>query len=147
MNSSDKSLNEKLEKLLKQLNISLNIVQKTIKSLDEKDFWNLEKLIQKPEEEEKKDSLDQLVCCARGLIEDIKHISSFIRGNIKLIFNNNNNNRGKPPLAPKPNKFIINKRPLPPLPLPPKPKQEEDNEEEEYDYDSLDYGLTQLLFY
>ncbi len=49
MNSSDKSLNEKLEKLLKQLNISLNIVQKTIKSLDEKDFWNLEKFIQKPE--------------------------------------------------------------------------------------------------
>ena len=78
------------------------------------------------------DELDQLVACARGLIEDVKHIGSFIRGNVKLMFLETNINNSinktetsKPPIAPKP---PITSKPLipksisrkPPPPAPPK---------------------------
>ena len=134
--ATDKSLSNKLNKLLKQLNDSFVIIESTTNSIDEKG-WTLMKLALTSEDDsldqtdgrkktpQTPDELDQLVACARGLIEDVKHIGSFIRGNVKLMFSETNINNSmnktettKPPIAPKP---PITSKPLIPKSISRKP--------------------------
>ncbi|XP_076370867.1 LOW QUALITY PROTEIN: breast cancer anti-estrogen resistance protein 1-like [Tachypleus tridentatus] len=81
--ASDKTLSYKLFKLIKPLVDSNKIVEATTRSLDEKG-WLIVGLIS--EEPGTPDELDQLVACARGLVEDVRLVSSFIQGNSSLIF-------------------------------------------------------------
>ncbi|XP_023215011.1 breast cancer anti-estrogen resistance protein 1-like isoform X1 [Centruroides sculpturatus] len=127
--AADKTLSCKLANLLKPLVDSSQIVQVSIQALDNKG-WQVSKFISS-DDTNNPDELDQLVACAQGIIEDVRPVASFIRGNSVLIFKRSQhiNETKKPPIAPKPTDLkaklefqklsSMNKLQERPLPLPP----------------------------
>ncbi|RWS17845.1 breast cancer anti-estrogen resistance protein 1-like protein [Dinothrombium tinctorium] len=118
LSASDKTLSQKMSKLLLQLNDSNTIIQNAISTVDAKG-WTVDRLATSTATKTP-DEVDQLVACSRGLTEDMKHIISFIRGNAKLLFKETTleGSAKKPPIMPKPNHL----RPLPSIPPPGPPK-------------------------
>lgn len=132
--AADKTLSCKLANLLKPLVDSSQVVQVSIQALDNKG-WQVSKFIS-PEDMNNPDELDQLVACAQGIIEDIRPVASFIRGNSILIFKRSQqvSEIKKPPIAPKPIDLkaklefqklsSMNKVQERPLPVPPSNKNQ-----------------------
>lgn len=82
--SSDRTLCHKLGKLVMPLNDSNSTVQNTTQALDDKG-WQVNCLSGECDSSIP-DELDQLVACARILVEDVRQVASFIQGNCTLIF-------------------------------------------------------------
>ncbi|RWS26548.1 breast cancer anti-estrogen resistance protein 1-like protein, partial [Leptotrombidium deliense] len=122
MNASDRTLSQRLSKVLLQIVNSNAIIQNSVASVDAKG-WTTDRLAlilsRSPTDNCKTpDELDQLIACSRGLTEDIKHITSFIHGNAKYLFKDSRKKAEKPTVLPKP----IHLRALPSIPPPAPPR-------------------------
>lgn len=124
IHAADKTLSLKLTKLMRPLRDSYNLLKNCVNSIDKKG-WDAKRLSSK-EVEAVPNELDQLVTCARNLVEEVRQVASFIQGNSTLLFSQDSQSSnviGKPPVAPKPGLIYGNKsspklqeRPLPPTP-------------------------------
>lgn len=135
--ASDRTLCPKLAKLVRPLQDSHTIIEKTSQALEDQG-WSLSKLMGSSPSSTAPDELDQLVVCARGLTEDVRQVASFIQGNSTLIFKRSQS-------AVRPPK--VQERPLPAPPtIKGKKKQKEENLYEndtkdwieDYDYVNLE---------
>ena len=101
-------------KLAKRLNKQLEPIDKASSIVN--DTWELMKLGQWKADEGGKNSMQQLSTVAVTLMEDIKHISSIIKGHAHLIFKKSQSIEGNGKLSEDDEKTPVQERPLPDLP-------------------------------
>lgn len=87
-NADDKGLALKLKPLVKALRDADKLVHEASQSLDTLG-WSVETLAKEDVRQKLQstpDSLDQLIACAQTLTEDVRQTTSFIQGNVTLLF-------------------------------------------------------------
>lgn len=87
--ADDKRLAIKLKPLVQCLRDADRLVHEVTQKL-ELDGWTVEILVKTQETQNRPaDNLNQLIACAKTLVEDIRQITSFIQGNATLLFKRN----------------------------------------------------------